>query len=77
MKKWRNYWQVKLSLFVGALNMELVVIPIILKNGFGFEGWILKITACVWATLEMFYWYWFAGWLKEEFKLRKSEKSLN
>ena len=59
------------------MNMELVVIPLILKIWWGLDGWGLKIATCVWATLEMFYWYWFAGWLKEEFKFRKSEKLKN
>lgn len=74
MKKWRNYWQVRMSLLVGAMNMELVVIPLILKGWLGFAGWDLKITTCVWATSEIFYWYWFAGWLKKEIKTREKKK---
>jgi len=73
LKKWRNYWQVRLSLFVGALNMEIVVIPLILKSWWGLENWNLKIVACVWSTLEILYWYWFAGWLKKELKIRKAK----
>ena len=53
--------------------MEVVVIPIILKMILGLGGAELKIAAIVWATGEIYFWYWFSGWLL--FELKKYEET--
>lgn len=70
--QWINKRPVQLAILVGILNMELVVIPIILKVALGFEGTDLKIAATIWATSEIYFWYWFSGWLL--FKLKESRE---
>lgn len=69
--KWISKRPVKLAILVVILNMELVVIPIILKGMLGFEGAELKVTAAIWATGEICFWYWFSGWLLLELKKTK------
>ncbi len=63
LKKLGQGWPILTSLGVGALNMEVVVIPLILVGYFDLWGVELRITAICWATCELIYWYWFSGWL--------------
>lgn len=69
--KWLKEWRVKLAILVGILNMELVVIPIILKGICGLGGVNLKIAATIWATGEIYFWYLFSGWLMPKIKKLK------
>ena len=66
--KWINEWPVRWAILVLILNMELVVIPIILKGMLGLDGWYLKTAAMFWATGEIYFWYWFSGWLAVKMK---------
>lgn len=61
-----------MAILVGFLNMEFIVIPLILKGLFDFKGWDLKITAAIWATAEICFWYLFSGWLVLE--IQKTEE---
>lgn len=72
--KWIDKRPVRLAILVVILNMELVVIPIILKGILGFGGVELKIAAAIWATSEICFWYWFSGWLLLELKKSKEGK---
>lgn len=48
--------------------MELVVIPLILKGFLGLQGVILKLSAGLWSTGELSFWYWFSGWVLKKMK---------
>lgn len=71
MKKWLKKKPVRFAVLVGFLNMELVVIPIILKGCFKLSGLSLKIGAVLWSSAEIFFWYWFAGWVFKKVKESK------
>lgn len=43
--------------------MEWVVIPWFFIKILGLSGEALKFIAGIWATAEMYYWWWFSGWV--------------
>lgn len=71
MKKWFRFREVKIAVVVTIFNMELVVIPWILKWFLGLQGLVLKLSAGLWSTGELFFWYWFSGWVLK--KMREND----
>lgn len=73
IRRWFQFKETKIAVLVTLCNMELVVIPFILKGFLGLEGLTLKIVAGSWATAELSFWYWFSGWA---FKIMKESESI-
>lgn len=71
MKKWFRFREVKIATIVVFFNIELVVIPLILKWLLGLQGMALKLSAGLWSTGELSFWYWFSGWVLK--KMRESD----
>lgn len=61
-------WRVRVALCVWAFNIELVVIPMILMGILGLSGYTLRVTAGVWASVEMCWWIYFSGWISRAIK---------
>ncbi len=68
MKSWLNEWPVWCAIIVGFLNMELVVIPFILKGWLGLTGSSLNWAAAVCSTAELSFWTPFAFWVIKKTK---------
>ncbi len=62
IRRWLQFKETRIAAIVTLFNMELVVIPFILKGFLGLEGAVLKMAAGSWATAELSFWYWFSGW---------------
>ena len=71
MQKWLKEKPIRFAILIGVLNMETVVIPFILKGLLCLSGWPLKSAATLWASAEIVFWYWFAGWAIERIKESK------
>lgn len=71
MQEWLKRKPIWFAILVGILNMELVVIPWMLKGLGGLSGWSLKFAAALWASTEIIFWYWFADWVINEIKKSK------
>lgn len=61
MKRWWASWPMLVAAIVTVLNVELVLIPTFIA--FGIRGGALFACTAVTASIEVSYWYWFAGWL--------------
>ncbi len=61
MQKWWVSWPMAVSLVVSLANVELVLIPLFVA--LGISGVALFVATAVSASVEVAYWYWFAGWL--------------
>ena len=69
--RWIKKWPVWLAAVVALLNVELVVVPIILKWFLGLSGLSLSMWTTLWTISDMFFWGWFCCWVMKEIK--KSE----
>ncbi len=61
MRRWWVSWPMAVSLVASVVNVELILIPIFVAQGM--TGASLFIATAVAASVEVSYWYWFAGWL--------------
>lgn len=61
MQKWWVSWPMAVSLVVSLANVEIVLIPLFVA--LGVSGFALFVATAVSASVEVAYWYWFAGWL--------------
>lgn len=69
LRKYRKDWPILVSTIVGFLNTE-VATPFILRGIFGLSGNNLGIAAGSWASTELCWWNWFAGWIYRD-KIQK------
>jgi len=71
VRYWSRFKEVRIAAIITLFNMEIVVIPFILKGFLGLKGVALKVSAGSWATVELAFWYWFSGWVLK--KMRESK----
>ncbi len=61
MRSFKNKWPFLAAAAVTLLNIDLVVVPLLLRGGV--SGPWLFFLASILSTIELTFWYWFWGWL--------------
>jgi len=75
MSSFKKNWPFLAATAVALLNIDLIVIPFLLKAGFA--GLRLFAIASVLSTAELIFWYWFWGWLiKRVIRLKNIQESI-
>ena len=66
---WLLQWPSRVAVVVSTLgNTEFFIIPIVFVAMLSLKGTTLMIASSTIATIELCYWYWYAGWAQEEEK---------
>lgn len=61
MRQWWVSWPMAVSLVASVVNVEFILIPVFVSMGM--SGLTLFVATGISASIEVTYWYWFAGWL--------------